>query len=61
MACLRPGVRRGWLRGAKPGVEAEAVRVPPGDRGRGEDRRESVRFPAPGWRPAARVWWANVS
>ena len=41
-ACLRLGVLCGQLRGAKPGVEAEAAAVPSGGRGRGEDRREAV-------------------
>jgi len=30
--------------GAKPGVEAEAARVPSGGRRRGEDRREAAAF-----------------
>ena len=42
---VRDGLSPPWRasrvpRGAKPGVKAEAVRVPPGGRGRGEDRRE---------------------
>jgi len=57
MACLRLGVRRGWLRRAKPGVEAEAAAVPSGGGGRGEDRREDRE--ASRFRGGGRLSWGD--
>jgi hypothetical protein len=46
MACSRPGVRRGQLRGAKPRVQAEGSLFHPGTTGEGKTGRVNVSEPS---------------